>query len=70
MQQRLLTTKEAAQRLGVSEAFLERDRWAGARIPFVRVGARAVRYQQSALDDYVSGQTRTNTSDLGGRHES
>ena len=32
---KLLTTKEAARFLGVSTAFLERDRWAGARIPFV-----------------------------------
>lgn len=41
----LLTTGEAARYLGVSKAFLERDRWAGARILFVRIGARAVRYR-------------------------
>jgi hypothetical protein len=35
---KLLTTKETAELLGVSMAFLERDRWAGARIPFVKVG--------------------------------
>jgi excisionase family DNA binding protein len=50
MNERLLTTTEAAQFLGVSKAFLERDRWAGARIPFVRVGDRAVRYQLSELE--------------------
>ncbi len=61
---RLLTTKEAAAYLGVSAAFLERDRWAGARIPFIRIGSRAVRYQLSELENYVSGQTRTNTTDL------
>lgn len=65
----LLTTKEAARFLGVSTAFLERDRWAGARIPFVRVGARAVRYRVAVLEAYISGQTRTSTADLGVRNE-
>lgn len=60
--QNLLTTKQAAQYLGVSEAFLERDRWAGAKIPFVRVGARAVRYQLSALDTYIESQIRRSTA--------
>lgn len=65
MTDRLLTTKEAAHRLGVSAAFLERDRWAGARIPFIRVGTRTVRYRQSDLDTYIDGQARRSTSDLG-----
>jgi len=51
---RLLTTTDAAIYLGVSKAFLERDRWAGARIPFVRVGSRGVRYQISDLEAYVA----------------
>lgn len=59
----LLSTKEAAQYLGVSAAFLERDRWAGARIPFVRVGSRAVRYELSALEAYVRSQVRRSTSE-------
>ncbi len=49
----LLTTKQAARYLGMSTAFLERDRWAGAKVPFVRVGSRAVRYLKSDLDDYI-----------------
>jgi excisionase family DNA binding protein len=53
MENKLLTTAEAATLLGVSKAFLERDRWAGARVPFVRVGARAVRYRRSDLDAFV-----------------
>ena len=53
----LLTTKKAARYLGMSEAFLERDRWTGdPKIPFVRVGSRAVRYERSALDSYVRGR--------------
>ena len=59
--EKLLTTKEAARFLGVSEAFLERDRWAGADIPFVRVGSRAVRYQLSALEAFVASRIRKST---------
>ena len=64
MSERLLTTQEAADYLGISSSFLERDRWAGAQIPFVRVGRRTVRYQLSELDNYLAGKTRTNTADL------
>ena len=65
MNTRLLNTKEAAHYLGVSTAFLERDRWAGARIEFVRIGTRAVRYEQAALDSYIEHQRRRSTSDPG-----
>lgn len=53
MYQQLLNTQQAAEFLGVSVAFLERDRWAGARVPFIKVGSRAVRYQQSDLEQYI-----------------
>ncbi len=62
MESRLLNTKQAAEYLGVSKAFLERDRWAGARIPFVKVGPRAVRYEFSALEKYVTERRRHSTS--------
>jgi len=64
MSERLLTTKEAARFLGVSAAFLERDRWAGARIPFVRVGSRAVRYEQSQLDAFIDSRRLKSTSEV------
>ena len=63
MDNQLLTTKEAARYLGVSNAFLERDRWAGARVPFVQVGRRTVRYRQAALDEYIANRTRLSTSE-------
>ena len=66
MKDKLLTTKEAALYLGLSAAFLERDRWAGARIPFVRIGSRTVRYQMESLSNYVLSQIRKSTSDKGG----
>ena len=51
MQNPLLTTKQAAQILGVSIAFLERDRWAGAR---------AVRYRHSDLLAYIESRACIN----------
>lgn len=56
MLDKLLTTKQAAPILGVSEAFLERDRWAGAKVPFIRVGSRAVRYRWSDLQSYIESR--------------
>lgn len=58
---KLLNTKQAAQYLGVSAAFLERDRWAGARIPFVRIGTRTVRYRTCDLDAFIESQVRFST---------
>lgn len=60
-QEKLLTTKEAAAILGVSVAFLERDRWAGARIPYIQIGSRAVRYRHSDLHAYTESQLRYST---------
>ena len=59
----LLTTQQAATYLGVSKAFLERDRWAGARIPFIRVGSRAVRYRQRDLEAFLESRVRHSTSE-------
>ena len=63
----LLTTAEAAKHLGISEAFLERDRWAGARIPYIKVGSRAVRYRLHDLEEYIQSRIRKSTSDPGSR---
>lgn len=62
MTNNLLTTKQAANILGVSAAFLERDRWAGAKVPFVRVGARAIRYRHEDLDSFVQSRVHLSTS--------
>lgn len=62
MIEQLLTTKQAAPILGVSIAFLERDRWAGARVPFIKIGSRAVRYRLSDLMGYIESCKRHSTS--------
>ncbi len=64
MQPSLYNTEQAAQFLGVSKAFLERDRWAGARIPFIKIGARAVRYSPDDLESYLNQQRRFSTSEI------
>ena len=64
MQQQLLNTQQAAEFLGVSTAFLERDRWAGARVPYIKVGSRAVRYQLNDLELYVQSCRRRSTSEV------
>lgn len=62
MNRYLLTTKQAADFLGVSSSFLERDRWAGAKIPFVRLGRRSVRYRTKDLHNFIESRLYTSTS--------
>ena len=57
MNKRLVGQKEAAECLGLSEATLERDRWRGGDIPFIRVGQRAIRYDLNQLDAYLESRT-------------
>jgi len=63
MQTQLLNTQQAASYLGVSKAFLERDRWAGARVPFVKIGSRAVRYRATDLEAYIESCIKHSTSE-------
>tara|TARA_R110002050_G_scaffold269917_2_gene412734 strand:+ start:281476 stop:281694 length:219 start_codon:yes stop_codon:yes gene_type:complete len=63
MTEQLLNSVQAAKYLCVSKAFLERDRWAGARIPFIKIGSRAVRYRVSDLNTFIEQQVRHSTSD-------
>ena len=62
MQTNLLNTLQAANYLGLSKAFLERDRWAGAKVPYIKVGSRAVRYRMSDLMSFIESRIRTSTS--------
>ena len=57
MSKSLIGQKEAADYLNLSEATLERDRWRGGDIPFIRVGQRAIRYDLNQLDAYLESRT-------------
>ena len=57
LKHRLVKQDKAANYLGLSEATMERDRWRGGDIPFVRIGPRAIRYDLKQLDDYIDRNT-------------
>ena len=54
MNKRLVGQKEAAEYLGLSEATLERDRWRGGDISYIRIGPRTIRYELEQLNEYRS----------------
>jgi predicted DNA-binding transcriptional regulator AlpA len=58
----LLTGREAADLLRLSERTLERHRVAGAGPRFIRLG-RAVRYRRRDLLDYIERNARQSTSE-------
>ena len=60
MSKRLVGQREASEYLGLSEATLERDRWRGGDIPFVRIGLRSIRYDMEQLDQYIERKTVRN----------
>ena len=57
MSKSLIGQKEAADYLNLSEATLERDRWRGGDIPFIRVGPRSIRYDLDQLNTYIERKT-------------
>jgi len=60
----LLTQREAASALRLSERTLERMRVSGQGGPkFIRCGLRAVRYRQSDLEDWIAGRAVRSTSE-------
>ena len=57
LMKKLVGQKEAANYLNLSEATLERDRWRGGDIPYIRIGPRAIRYDLEQLDEYIDRNT-------------
>jgi Helix-turn-helix domain len=60
--ERLLTPKEAADRLRVSWSWLAKARMRGDGPPFVRIG-RSIRYPEPALLHWIRGAQRLSTSE-------
>jgi predicted DNA-binding transcriptional regulator AlpA len=60
--ERLLTPKEAADRLRVSGSWLAKARMRGDGPPFVRIG-RSIRYPETALLHWIRGVQRLSTSE-------
>jgi predicted DNA-binding transcriptional regulator AlpA len=63
----LLTQREAALALRLSQRTLERLRVSGCGPKFVRCGLRSVRYRQSDLEDWIAGRAVRSTSEVGAR---
>jgi len=69
MDDELITTKEAAEFLGVSAAFLQRDRTDETEIPYVKVGSRAIRYKISDLNNYIDDRRFQGSEDSDQRYD-
>jgi predicted DNA-binding transcriptional regulator AlpA len=61
--ERLLTPKEAANFLRLSESWLAKARMRGDGPPYIAVAPRAIRYRESALLDWLKSRSRVSTSD-------
>ncbi len=55
----LISTADAARRIGVAEITMRLWRWRDNphQPPYVRVGARGVRYSAAALDSWMTNRT-------------
>lgn len=60
----LINPHKLAEMLCLSEATLRKWRWEGKGPRFVKIG-RKVAYRPSDITEYVQGQIRKSTSDLG-----
>jgi predicted DNA-binding transcriptional regulator AlpA len=60
--ERLLTPKEAANFLRVSESWLAKARMRGDGPPYVQIG-RAIRYSEAALAQWMKSRLRLSTSE-------
>ena len=59
----LLTPKEAAARLRVSESTLAKWRMTAHRkLPFVKIGAKVV-YDEAVIERFIAARSRVSTSD-------
>ena len=62
----ILSRQQAAEYLGVHYGTLTRWASTGMGPPYIKVGARGVRYRQKDLDDYLTKQTSEPVMDHGG----
>lgn len=58
-----LNTRQAADYLGLSESFLNKDRLSSAQIPFFKINKRVI-YERADLDAFLASRRRRNTSDV------
>ena len=64
---RLLKTAEAAQRIRVATRTLERWRGDGVGPPHLRLSTGVIRYDERAIEEFLSASERRSTADQRGR---
>ena len=63
VEHKYLTTKEAAARVRLSESALEKKRVDGTGPVFVKLG-KSVRYEATALDEWIAAGRHKSTAEL------
>jgi predicted DNA-binding transcriptional regulator AlpA len=61
----VLRTRQAAERVGLSAATLEKYRLTGNGPPYQKAGPKIVVYRSEDLDEWLTGNRRRSTSDTG-----
>ena len=64
MERTFINQIELARRWCISPRTLERWRWLGEGLPFIKLGGRVV-YRMSDIESYEKAQFRRSTSDQG-----
>jgi hypothetical protein len=64
----LFSQETVAAILDCSEATLERERWVGSGIPFIKVGRR-VRYRKSDIQLWLNGRSSFRSTTQAQQHE-
>lgn len=54
----LITSRELADRWGISARTLEQWRWRGEGPAFIKIGKNIVRYDLRTIEEYENNQTR------------
>lgn len=62
----LLPSSSVAAQLGITEGHLAQTRYMGTGPAFIKLGARTVRYRQSAVDAWLANMERQRTDDRPG----
>ena len=65
----LLTPKQLSEMIGLSVQRLATMRMDGTGCPFIRLGSRAIRYERTAVEEWIKANTYTSTDEYGGDTE-
>jgi predicted DNA-binding transcriptional regulator AlpA len=60
-----ITTRQAAEHLGVSTSWLEKLRVYGSGPPYFKPSERRILYRRDEIEAWISSSRRTSTSDHG-----